>query len=167
VQPGDRLANIADRYEIPAELLAKINGIENPNSLQPGESLKVIRGPFNAVINQERRELTLMVGGRYAGRFEIGIGRDVALTEANYQVVEKRLRPTYYGPNRQQIGPSDPSNPLGERWIGLGGMAGLHGTNDPHNIGRNDLRGCISLSPKDVDDVYDILSDRSKVTIRR
>jgi lipoprotein-anchoring transpeptidase ErfK/SrfK len=58
---------------------------------------------------------------------------------------------------------------LGERWIGLdsGNQLGIHGTNDPASIGRAESRGCIRLSPTDVDDVYDILSIGSKVVIRR
>ncbi|HZZ72801.1 MAG TPA: L,D-transpeptidase family protein [Pirellulales bacterium] len=166
VKPGDRLENIAANYQVPAPLLAKINGIENPDLLQPGEQLKVLHGPFNATINIDRRELTLFVGGRYAGRFFIGVGRDVPLAQTTYWVKEKTVNPKYLGSNGQQIEAGDPANPLGARWIGLGGLAGIHGTNDPRNIGRDDLRGCISMSQKDVADVYDILSEGSKVVVR-
>jgi LysM repeat protein len=167
VKPGDRLQTIAEEYHVPWQLLAKINGLDDPNRLQPGDQLKVLRGPFSAVVSLDKQELTLLLNGRYAGRFPLGLGRDVPLQEGHYTVKNKDVNPRYYGPGGQVMEPDDPANPLGGRFIGLGGQFGIHGTNDPRSIGRNDLRGCISLSPKDIEDVYDILSENSKVVIRR
>ncbi len=76
VQPGDTLERIADAYSVPATLLARINGIRDPQGLRPGRELKVVRGPFTAVISLEKLELTLMLQDRYAGRFAIGLGTD-------------------------------------------------------------------------------------------
>jgi LysM repeat protein len=167
VQPGERLEDIAQRYNIPWQLLAKINGIDQPQNLRPGERLKVVRGPFSALVSLEKRELTLLLAdGSYAGRFPIGIGLDHPPQEGVYAVAEKAENPVYHGRDRA-ISAEDPSNPLGERWIGLGSSLGIHGTNRPDLIGRTDLPGSISLSPRDVEDVYDILTVGSKVTIRR
>jgi LysM repeat protein len=167
VQPGERLEDIGQRYNVPWQLLAKINGIDDPQSLRPGERLKVVRGPFHAVVNLERRELTLMLAdGLYAGRFGIGIGREHPPVEGVFSVSDKMVNPVYRGRDRA-ISADDPSNPLGERWIGLGSEMAIHGTDRPENVGRTDLPGSISLSPRDVEDVFDILSVGSKVTIRR
>jgi lipoprotein-anchoring transpeptidase ErfK/SrfK len=167
VQPGERLEDIGEKYSVPWELLAKINGIDDPAALRPGERLKVIRGPFQAVVSLESRELTILTnGGSYAGRFKIGIGSEHPPQEGTFAVSEKVANPVYYGRDRA-IGAEDPANPLGERWIGLGKNLGIHGTNNPESIGRNDLAGSISLSQRDIEDVYDILSLGSRVTIRR
>jgi LysM repeat protein len=167
VQPGERLEDIAQRYNVPWQLLAKINGIDDPQTLRPGERLKVVRGPFKAIISLEKRELTvLLADGSYAGRFPIGIGREHPPMEGTYAVSDKVVNPVYHGRDRA-IGADDQNNPLGERWIGLGSEMGIHGTNRPDNIGRTDLAGSISLNPRDVEDVYDILTVGSKVTIRR
>lgn len=167
VQPGERLEDIGQRYNVPWQLLAKINGIDDPQSLRPGERLKVVRGPFHAVVNLERRELTLMLAdGLYAGRFGIGVGREHPPVEGVYSVSDKVVNPVYRGRDRA-ISADDPSNPLGERWIGLGSEMAIHGTDRPENVGRTDLPGSISLSPRDAEDVFDILSVGSKVTIRR
>jgi lipoprotein-anchoring transpeptidase ErfK/SrfK len=167
VQPGERLEDIGQRYNVPWQLLAKINGIDDPQSLRAGERLKVIRGPFSAVVSLDKRQLTLMLGdGSYAGRFAIGTGRDHPPQEGVYFVSDKVANPVYHGRD-QSVGGGDANNPLGGRWIGLGAELGIHGTNRPDLIGRNDLPGSISLSPRDVDDVYDILSVGSRVTIRR
>ncbi len=166
VQQGETLERIAQRYNVPWQLLAKINGIEDPHSLRPGERLKVVRGPFSAVISLEKHTLTLMLNNAYAGRFPIGIGQDFPPPEGQYFVNDKLVDPIYYGPGRT-IERGDPANPLGRRWLGLGGQIGIHGTNDPRNIGQTGVPGSISLADRDVDDVFDILSEGSKVVIRR
>ncbi len=167
VQPGERLEDIAQRYSVPWELLAKINGITDPAGLRPGERLKVVRGPFNAVVNLEKRELTLMLSdGLYAGRFPIGIGQEQPPREGTYSVSDKVVDPVYHG-SAKVAGAGDATNPYGTRWIGLGSDLGIHGTDRSENIGRTDLPGSISLSPRDIEDVFDILATGSKVTIRR
>lgn len=169
VQPGERLEDIARSYNIPWQLLAKINGIEDPQNLRVGERLKVLRGPFTAVLSLDKRVLTLWLNGLYAGRFAVGLGRDIPAAEGEFAVDEKVANPTYNGVDRAMEA-DDPNNPLGERWISLSGTnvkMGIHGTNDAANVGRADMPGCICLGPRDVEDVYDILSVGSKVVVRR
>jgi LysM repeat protein len=174
VRAGETLDQIAAEYDVPAGLLAKINGVRDPKNLQPGSQLKVVRGPFNAVVNLEKRDLSLMLQGRYAGRFRIGVGRDCPSLEGTYEVKDKTVNPTYYGRDKV-VDAEDPANPWGERWIGLGNPAGaaqatpvgIHGTDNPLNIGATADRGAICLGKRDVEDVYDILSIGSRVVIRR
>ncbi|MBX9787862.1 MAG: L,D-transpeptidase family protein [Pirellulales bacterium] len=164
--PGETLQHVADRYQIPWQLLAKINGIADPSQVRPGEKLKVVRGPFSAVVDLNQKLLTLWIEGRYAGSFPIDVGRDQVAPPGNFEVKDKVENPIYYGPD-QVIGADDPANPLGERWISLGQQLGIHGSNDPQGPARADERGCIRLSDRDIHDVYDILSVGSKVVIRR
>jgi len=166
VQNGESLEQIAQAYQIPWQLLAKINGVADPNAVRPGEQLKVVRGPFSALVELPKYRLTLWLGGRYAGRFPIGIGRDVNASDGEFTIREKQENPTYFGPDRV-IPPDDPANPLGERWMDLGNRLGIHGTNDPAIIGRHESRGCIGLAPQDAEDVYDMLVVGSRVYIRR
>jgi len=165
VQPGERLEDVATRYGVTWQLLAKINGIDDPQLLQAGEQIKVLRGPFSAVISLERRQLTVFLDGLYAGRFALGVGRDYPPREGQYTVAEKIANPTYHGAERS-IDADDPANPLGERWIGLGGNIGLHGSVDANYVGRSDLPGSIGFSPRDIDDLYDILGIGSPVVIQ-
>ncbi len=164
VQPGDTLEKVAERYNVPWQLMAKINGIGDAQSIRPGDQLKVMTGPFDALVSLQDFEMTLFLYGRYAGRFRIGVGQDQSTPDGDMTVQNKVINPTYYGPG-QVIGPDDPANPLGGRWIDLGNRIGIHGTNDPGSIGRAESRGCIRLSPGDINDVFDILSVGSRVTI--
>lgn len=168
VQPGETLERIADSCKVPWQLLAKINGLRDPQNLPPGTRLKVVRGPFHAVINLESHKLTLMVDRYYAGHFRIGVGSDHPKLEGTYTVQAKMLNPDYYDPkNGGHIAAGDRNNPLGRRLINLGDQIGIHGTNDPNSIGTSQAAGSICLSDRDIDDIYDILSIGSRVTIRR
>ena len=178
VQPGDTIDRIAQKYKVPWQLLARINGLMPPGAtnsdemlkdqpLAPGKELKVVQGPFDAVVQLDKRQLTLMVKNRYAGRFSIGVGRDQPKLDGQYTVGEKKLNPTYYGPDGITIGPNDPKNPLGGAWIGLTDRVGIHGAADPHSVGRDDNRGAICVGDRDLQDLYGILSIGSRVTIVR
>jgi len=170
VKPGETLQQIAQQYQVPWQLLAKINGILPPYTLQPGETLKVVRGPFHAEVDLGRMQLTLFVaGGRYAGRFPIGLGQEIPPVPGEFGVVNKVVHPQYVpaDPNQQPIEGGSPQNPLGQRLIQLEQNLAIHGTNDPSRIGRSAQVGCIALRPKDMADVFDILSVGSKVVIRR
>ena len=166
VQPGDTLDRIAMRYNVPPQLLAKINGIADPTRPPVGEKLKVVKGPFDAVVDMRGRCLILKLQGRFAGRFPIGVGQEHAATDGEYQVQSKIPNPTYYS-GEKVVAPEDPNNPLGKYWIELGNQVAIHGTNDPESLKRDDPRGCVRMHPRDIEDVYDMMTMESRVTIVR
>jgi len=172
VKAGDTLPQIAQDYNVPWQLLAKINGVRDPERLEPGRQLKVMRGPFEALVSLERYELALMVGGRYAGRFPIGVGRDQPQLEGSYAVRRKLAGPAQVGPDRA-AGAGDANSTAGTLSIELDDRIAICGTSDLQNLRRADGPGAICLGPRDIEDVYDILSAStdssrgSKVTIRR
>jgi len=155
VQSGDTLPRIARSYGVPWQLLAKINGISDPENLQVGQQLKVVRGPFDAEIDLDRRELTLKLRGLYAGRFPVGIGPDQGDLEGTYFVEDKIDQS------------DDPNNPLGRYWIKLNDRIGIHGTNDLRNLGASGTPGSICLGDQDIEDIHAILSIGSRVQILR
>lgn len=57
VQPEDNIYAIADKYGVPATQLIQDNGLENPNSLVPGQSI-IITYPNQTYIVQEGDTLT-------------------------------------------------------------------------------------------------------------
>jgi hypothetical protein len=155
VQSGDTLQRIGRKYGVPWQLLAKINRIADPENLEPGQELKVIRGPFEAVVHLDRHEMTVMLRGLYAGRFPIGVGRDQGAMEGTFFVEDKLPQSP------------DPDSPLGRYWIKLNDRIGIHGTNDPRNVGASGGPGSICLEDRDIEDVHAILSIGSRVQILR
>lgn len=172
VKPGDSLQSIAQSYNVPWQLLAKINAVRDPQRLQPGTQLKVVRGPFEVVVSLERFELTLLLGGRYAGRFPIGVGRDIPQLEGSFTVRKKVVQPASQGPDRSPAA-GNPNSPQGQIAIELADRIAIHGTNDIRNLRRADGPGTICLGPRDIEDLCDILTANSEaaiastVTIRR
>jgi len=158
VQASDTLDTIADRYVVPSLLLAKINGIRDPQNLPPGKELKVLKGPFSAQISTDRSEMTLMLDGRYAGRFSVVLSSDLCQAPNLCTVRDKRVR-------RAAVG-----SETGKAWIELGNANGnisMQGTNDTRNTTGRDSRNSIWLSEQDMDDVIGILSVGSRVIIQR
>lgn len=170
VQPGDLLAKIGRRHNVPYEILQKINGLARPESLQAGRRIKVIHGPFNAVVNRTDYTLDLYLQNMYVKTYKVGLGRPEHTTPTGrWQVAPggKMIKPTWTDPDtgKTYLG-SDPDYPLGSRWIALDGIEGaakgrtgfaIHGTKDPETIGTQSSRGCIRLFNGDVVELYDLL----------
>lgn len=167
VQAGDTLEIIAERYQVPALLLARINGIRDPltghwqtaEALPLGKELKVLKGPFSAFISTDRSELTMKLDGRYAGRFNVALSNDLSHAQGMWRVVKK--------------GPSIalPESRPGKQWMDLEdnakGIISVQGTNDTGVASGRDSRNTIWLSEQDMDDVFTILSVGSRVIIQR
>lgn len=177
IQPGDTLAKIAANHRITADLLANINGIADKNLVRAGQTIKVIHGPFDAVVEKSSYTLDLYLGGTFVRSFPVGLGADDGTPTGRWRVSSKLVNPTYYPPRGGKIiAADDPQNPLGERWIGLTGIEGsavgqerygIHGTIEPDSIGQSTSMGCVRLLNEDVEHLYTCLVERhSTVTIR-
>ncbi len=166
VESGDQLQRIAGKYQVPWEYLARLNEVD-PHRIRAGRELKVIKGPFSAVVELGDFSLTVHAHGYYVRRYPVGIGRDGATPEGTFRVVNKVVNPQYTDPDGRVFDGDDPANPLGERWIDLGSGYGIHGTINPKSIGKAESRGCVRLTNADVEEVFDMLSLGSEVTIRR
>ena len=170
VQGGDLLQNIAQKYKVPHEILMKINGISDPKRLQAGKNIKVINGPFNAVVYKNSFVMDVYLQNKYVKTYRVGLGSKEYETPNGRWRVEaggKLIKPTWTDPDtgRTYVG-DDPDYPLGSRWIALEGLDGeakgrtgfaIHGTKDPESIGTRSSRGCIRLFNGDAIEVYNLL----------
>lgn len=166
IQANDQLRVIANQYQLSWEYLARLNKTE-PRRIQLGQKLKVVKGPFGAIIDLQDFALTIHLQGYYVKRYDVGVGKDGSSPLGKFSVLNKVENPQYTGPDGRVIKGDDPQNPLGERWIDLGDSYGIHGTIDPDSIGKAASRGCIRLRDKDVIEVYDFLVKDSEVVIRK
>lgn len=165
VEPGETLQAIARKYHVTWEYLERLNRIDAPR-MRAGHALKVIKGPFAAVVDLSDYELTVHCHGHFVYRFPVGIGKDGSTPIGSFTVEDKVKNPRYDGPDGS-IAADDPANPIGERWISIGNGYGIHGTIDPDSIGSNESRGCIRLHNEEVEVVYDLLTVGSEVVIQR
>jgi len=178
IQRGDKLVKIGERFKITDNLLARVNGITNKNTIRAGQVVKVIHGPFHAVVFKSQFRVEVYLQDLLVGEYSAGLGADDGTPTGQWRIKDKLVNPTYYPPRGGQvIAADDPNNPLGERWLGLEGISGeakgqlrygIHGTVEPESIGKNVSLGCIRLHNKDVEMLFDLLVvNDSVVTIRR
>ncbi|MEM9352512.1 MAG: LysM peptidoglycan-binding domain-containing protein [Planctomycetota bacterium] len=167
VQAGQRLQDIAQEYNVPWQLLAKINGVEDPAGLTPGSELKVVRGPFEAVVDFNRRTMTLMLQRRYAGRFELDIEPGTSVEDGLWTVDQKLLTPSAAGPVYSTGSSEERSLMLTNPVAGGGQVAIVRGPSAPGAASADPPGRVVRLSPGDMEDLFDIVSVGSRVVIRR
>lgn len=183
VQAGDRLTKIAASNDVTWELLCRINGISDPRKVRALQTLKIIKGPFHAVITKSKFTMDIYLGSpggagsAYVTTFPVGLGKHDSTPTGTWKAERKLKNPTYYGPRGEGIiSADDPKNPLGEFWIGLTGTDGsakgassygIHGTIEPESIGRESSMGCIRLRNEDVAKVYELLVEGKSIIIVR
>lgn len=109
------------------------------------------------VINLASRLLTLYQGDVGIRMYPIAPGApDTPTPEGRRTVVDMEVNPEWIDPDDpKHIVPSGPDNPIGYRWIGIGGNYGIHGTNLPQAIGTYASHGCVRMNEKDVEDLFD------------
>jgi lipoprotein-anchoring transpeptidase ErfK/SrfK len=171
VQPGDQLRTIAKKYKLTYQYLERLNGV-NARQIRPGTKLKVLNGPFAAVVDLKNRELTVHYHGYFVAKYPVGIGRDGKTPLGKHRIDDKLINPTYTHTDERtgrqtRIRFGDPANPLGTRWLSIGRSFGIHGTNDPHSIGKAESAGCVRMRNADAEWVYDFLIVGSEVIIQR
>lgn len=171
VRPGEVLSNIAKDHKVPYQILMQVNNIDRANALRAGKTIKVVNGPFHAIVHRSSFTLDLYLQNTFVGSFGVGLGKPGRETPTGLWRVEaggKLVRPRWTDPDtgKTYLG-EDPDYPLGARWIGIEGMEGpakgrngfaLHGTNDPEQIGTMASRGCIRLHNEDVIMLYNVLA---------
>jgi lipoprotein-anchoring transpeptidase ErfK/SrfK len=183
VKSGDRMAAIGVSHNIPYELLLPLNRMTDARKLRYGQALKVINGPFHAVITKSKFTLDVYLGSpagpdsTYITTFNVGLGTDNSTPTGTWKIKDKVTHPAYFPPAEHPgptLLPDDPKNPLGPYWMGLEGTDGLavgqrsygiHGTIDPTSIGKQSSMGCIRLKNEDVEIVYKLLVQEKSIVV--
>lgn len=146
VQRGDSLARIASRQGLGVDwrFIQRINRMSDPNRLQVGQTLKLVRGPFHAVVHKSEYRLDLYAGNPvppgtssgtrpdgvepgwiYIRSFPVGLGEYGLTPVGNFVVREnsKLINPAWTNPRTgEQFRGGDPENPIGDRWLGIVGV---------------------------------------------
>jgi hypothetical protein len=160
VAPGETLPAIAAPLGVSWQLLAKINGVEDPMQLIPGEHLKVVRGPFDAVVSVARRRVSLQVGGAYAGSFGITVGREFLPRVGSSLPVQEVRRGTAGGDPAAAAGPAKPAIILADGLL-------IQPADDPAIISEDAAPTSLIVSARDFAELADILGPGSSVLVRQ
>jgi nucleoid-associated protein YgaU len=186
IEAGDALVKLPRKLGVHTDwrFIQRINRISSPERIRAGQKLKVMTGPFHAVINKHDYRMDIYLGDEadpvYVRSFDVGLGEFNSTPEGRFRVREnsRLINPEWVNPRtRDRYLPDDPANPIGEYWIGLepdeARLAslegyGIHGTIERESIGRQASMGCVRMLPEDVELVYELLLEGvSRIEIRK
>ena len=106
VASGDLLVNIGKKFNVPYQILMRINGIKKPSSLRAGQNIKVVQGPFHAVVDRERFMMYVYLGDVLVRVYPISTGSPAVkhLSDAGWsRSVKNRSTPPGPTPIRASI----------------------------------------------------------------
>ena len=134
--------------------------------------------PGTIVIDTSRRFLFLVQGNGMAKRYGVGVGKAGFEWSGTEKIsrraewpdwrppAEMRARERKKGRELPVVMAGGPNNPLGARALYLGStLYRIHGTTQPHTIGKAMSSGCIRMRNEDVIDLYDRVNTGTKVIV--
>ncbi len=184
---SDTLSDVARLYDLGYIEITTANPDVDP--WLPGEGTPVTvpsrfilpPGPREGIVINlaELRLYYYPPGGKEVVTHPLGIGREGWSTPTGRATVrKKRKHPTWYPPKSiieeyaargetlPKVVPHGPDNPLGDYAIYLT-MPGylLHGTDKPYGVGMRVSHGCIRLYPEDIERLFPMIENGTKVRI--
>lgn len=183
VESGDNLTKIRRKRELAVDwrMIQRVNKMSNPNALKVGQTLKLVRGPFHAVVSKSEYRLDLFAGSPdepekwiFIRSYRVGLGEGNSTPVGTYVIKKnsKLVNPHWVNPRTgERFDADDPKNPIGEFWLGWQGVGasavntgyGLHGTIEPDSIGQQRSMGCVRLGAEDIAQIYDMLVEEISV----
>nr|WP_144293714.1 L,D-transpeptidase [Rhodoligotrophos appendicifer] len=131
-----------------------------------GKRLEAFDGPQKPgtiIVRTAERKLYLVLPGKQAMVYGVGVGRDGFTWKGTHRVTRKAEWPGWTPPaemHKRQPGlpaymPGGPDNPLGARAMYIGStIYRIHGTSQPWTIGQAVSSGCIRMVNEEVIDLY-------------
>lgn len=121
------------------------------------------------IINKSTNKLAYFNKGEIVKIFDVATGKSDSLTpEGSFMIVNKIKNRPYY---KDRIPGGHPSNPLGDRWLGLnargtyGTTYAIHGNSNPKSIGKYVSGGCVRMFDEEVRWLFDELNLYTPVII--
>lgn len=130
------------------------------------------------IINTIERRLYLVLPGRKARRYAIGVGKPGFEWAGSHKVTRKAVWPSWTPPKEMiarerakgrelpAFMPGGHDNPMGARALYLGStLYRIHGTNQAWSIGKAVSSGCIRMLNEDVMDLYERVPVGARVRV--
>ena len=135
--------------------------------LVPGSSQTLPAAPKRLVlVSIPDRKLALLEDCRVVTVYRVAVGAASSPSPTGeFEIINRITNPTYYHPH--VVIPASAESPIGRRWLGLNRKGyGIHGTNEPHSIGRAASHGCIRMSNRDIAQFFRLVRVGDLVEIR-
>ncbi len=174
VKAGDSLLKIAIDNNTTMEALQKANGIpENEKTIHPGQTLSIYKGEWKIKVCKSRYKLYVYDHDRLFKVYAVGIGRQDRTPPGTFELGVKQRDPAWYNKGKKYDFGS-PENILGSRWMALTATGttspdlkgyGIHGTNDPSNVGKPTSNGCVRMRNEDINELFAVTPMKTPVEI--
>jgi len=180
IKSGDSLTKIVAMHDLDVDwrFIARVNKLADPRRIRVGQTVKLVKGPFHAVVDKSDYRLDLYAdrkdadGNRvFIRSFSVGLGEYGSTPIGKFVIrpSSKLINPHWVNPRTgERFDADNAQNPIGERWLGFDGIDektktlsgfGLHGTIEPQSIGKDASMGCVRMLPDDIEVVYELLAE--------
>ncbi|OUX38941.1 MAG: hypothetical protein CBE26_00230 [Kiritimatiellaceae bacterium TMED266] len=172
VQSGDYLQKIARQYNTTIALIKSMNSMQT-DTIRIGARLLVFNGSFSIQVSKNKNTLDLLLNNQLFKRYPVGTGEFGKTPAVEFFIYDKIIDPPWTRPtDNRLIEYGDPENVLGTRWMALKSTDnsnlkgfGIHGTWERDSIGSQSSAGCVRMFNEDVEELFDIVPRKSRVTI--
>lgn len=177
VVPGDALAKIAKRVRSEHGIVTTAGMIRWANRLTgdkilPKQRLRVPKDPLRIAVSKRDFTLWAYLGDGLVRAYDVGLGRDGRTPEATFVIDSRLVKAPWPDPETGKIlHYGEPGYQIGTRWLGFRDEGpnsgfGIHGTDKPDSIGKNESLGCVRLRDADVEDLFELVPEGTLVTIQ-
>ena len=169
VKPGDNLTRIAKQYQTTPDAIFRLSGLSS-EVIQPRSRLRILGGEMKIFVDKSDFLLWVTLDGKLLYQTRVGLGEYNTTPEGQFSIEVRQKDPTWFRPGSDPIGPGDPRNVLGSRWLGFRDTSrvsgiGIHGTMDTDSIGRESSAGCIRMLKDDIEMIFDLVPRGTVVEI--
>jgi lipoprotein-anchoring transpeptidase ErfK/SrfK len=131
-------------------------GPETGHGKPSGQLSPLAVQPLAIVIDKDNHRLAVVSGDVLLRNYEVGLGGGKT-PEGNFAITEKVKNPN---------GRSDGA--FGSRGMTLSNTRyGIHGTDEPTSIGKDESHGCVRMKKEDLEELYDLVPIGTPVTIAK
>jgi lipoprotein-anchoring transpeptidase ErfK/SrfK len=131
-------------------------GPETGHGKPSGQLSPLAEQPLAIIIDKDNHRLAVVSGNVLLRNYEVGLGGDKT-PEGNFAITEK-----VKDPNGKSNGV------FGSRGMTLSNTRyGIHGTDEPASIGKDESHGCIRMKKEDIEELYDLVPIGTPVTIAK
>lgn len=164
IKPGDTLTKIAKELKTTTDLIMKSNNFAGDKIL-PGKKIKVWTSPFSILVDKSQNILILKSDEEVIKTYIVATGKNNSTPVGTFKITTKVINPPWFTVGA--VFPAgSPENILGSRWLGLDLPSyGIHGTTEPHSIGKQVTQGCVRMLNSEVEELYTIVPVGTEVTI--
>jgi len=174
VKAGDSLLKLAIANNTTMEAIQKANGMaETEKVIQPGQTLSIYKGEWKIKVCKSRFKLYVYDRDRIFKVYTVGIGRQDRTPAGTFELGVKQRDPAWYNKGKKYDFGS-PENILGTRWMALTPTGttspdlkgyGIHGTNDPANVGKPTSNGCVRMRNEEINELFAVTPMKTPVEI--